>query len=164
MDPVAVRFRECKCPDTPHDGQDGRDDGDIAYLRPDLDFVGGAETYRLLLEATKFPEPGPPGEDGKPTETYPRMMELVGPAYLRHGVVSWNLMADGKAVPCTPEAVLALPYQDAYAIADAADTLYGEAVVNPLAQRIARFSLAGKSKPRTSKRRSSKRPSRSKRS
>ena len=33
---VPVRFRDCACPGTPHE------DGDIAELRPYLDYLGGA--------------------------------------------------------------------------------------------------------------------------
>jgi porin len=44
----AVRFRDCTCPGTPHDGRDGADDGDIVYLRPVLGFAAGAEALRMM--------------------------------------------------------------------------------------------------------------------
>jgi hypothetical protein len=41
-DLIPVRFRDCSCPGTPHP------DGDVAELRPYLDFAGGAEALAAV--------------------------------------------------------------------------------------------------------------------
>lgn len=126
-----VRFRDCSCPGTPHDGLDGRDDGDYAFLRPALNFEGGAAAFRAIRAAQGNVE---------------RLSELVGPIYLRFGVTGWNLVdGDGAPVPVDPDYLVnELPYQDAFALVDKADDLYGSSVLAPLAKRIAAFSNAGR--------------------
>jgi hypothetical protein len=132
MDPVSVRFRDCACPGTPHNGKDGADDGDIAYLRPFLDFPSGAEAavaFDKALESATW--------DAKGLLTgIPQLYEFTGPVYIRRGVTGWNLIDEDGPIECTPEAVLALPYQDAYTIADRGDDLYREQVTAPLVRRI----------------------------
>lgn len=132
---IPVRFRDCSCPGTPHDGVDGHDDGDIAYLRPYLDFVSGAEATAAFQEAAK-------------TATYDADGDLeisafnqhVGPVYLRRGVTSWNVVDENGPVPLT--ALAELRYEHAYVIAEQADNLYGEQVVAP-------FVLQAKASSRT---------------
>jgi hypothetical protein len=137
---VPVRMSDCRCPGSPHP------DGDIAYLRPYLLFEGGMEALRAMSRA-----------DGDVS----LFGTLVGPVYIRHGVVSWNRLDDaGEPVPVTPEALAALRYEDAYELADRADDLYGESVIAPLARRIAKSSAGGRTGASTSanSRSRSKRP------
>lgn len=132
---IPVRFRDCSCPGTPHDGVDGHDDGDIAYLRPYLDFVSGAKATAAFQEAAK-------------TATYDadgdlemlRFNELVGPAYLA-GVVSWNVLDEQGPAPLT--GLSSLRYEEAYIIVEKADTLYGEQVVAPFVLRAQASSRTG---------------------
>ena len=134
---VAVRFRDCMCPGTPHDGRDGADDGDYVYMRPVLGFAAGAEALRKMGES-----------DGDVA----RIAELVGPTYIREGVVGWNLIAeDGGAAPLDIGSILD-NFGWAYPIADKADDLYSQAVLAPLLQRMNAPSGNGqtaKSTPRT---------------
>lgn len=123
MDLVPVRFRDCSCPGTPHP------DGDFAYLRPFLDYAGGAEALRVIRDS---------GGDAS------RFDELLGPVFIRRGVVEWNLLdAQGDPVPVTAEAVDALRWEDAYELADRADDLYGGQVLAPLVKRMSASSRTG---------------------
>lgn len=127
---VPVRMSDCRCPGGPHP------DGDYAYLRPFLLFDGGMEALRAMAQA-----------DGDVS----RFGALVGPVYIRHGVVSWNrLDEDGEPIPVTPETLAELRYEDAYELADRADDLYGESVIAPLARRIAKSSAGGRTAASTS--------------
>jgi hypothetical protein len=123
-----VRFRDCTCPGSPHDGRDGADDGDIVTLRPVLGFVAGAEALRKIIES---------GGDVN------RIAELVGPVYVRHGVTGWNVIAeDGSAAPLDVDAILD-DYSWAYPIAEKADDLYSGAILDPLLRRTNGLSGTG---------------------
>ncbi len=90
-----VRFRDCACPGTPHDGLDGHDDGDIAVLRPFLDYAGGAEASAAFNRAVRTAELDDEGN----VKDLPQFAELVGPVYLRRGIVSWNVLDEHGPVP-----------------------------------------------------------------
>lgn len=151
-DLVPVRISDCRCPNTPHDGKDGRDDGDIAYLRPFLDYAGGSEALRMMARAA-----------GDVT----LFAELVGPVYIRRGLARWNRIdEDGESLPIPDDPASDLRYEDAYWLAEKADDLYGESVLAPLAKRIAMSSQPGPMNGSTSPSRpsSSRRRARSERS
>lgn len=137
-DTIPVRFRDCSCPGTPHDG-------DVAELRPYLDYPGGAEALAAIASLD--------GDMG-------RMAELLGPIFIRRGVVAWNLTdADGEPVPVTNDALDALRWEDAYELADRADDLYGAQVLAPLVKRQSASSKAGRTAGSTPRRtRSSPKP------
>jgi hypothetical protein len=135
MDEIPVRISDCRCPGALHDGQEGRDDGDIAYLRPFLNYAQGAEAMRMMRAADGDVE---------------KFAELVGPIYLKHGVVSWNKVDENGPLPCTPEAVAALRFEDAYWLANKADDLYGGAVLSPLVKQIETLSRIGPTNGSTS--------------
>ena len=116
----AVRFRDCSCPGTPHNGRDGADDGDIVVLRDHLGFAAGAEALRRISES---------GGDIN------LISELVGPVYVRKGPLSWNLVDEAGPVACTEEALAALPFHEAYEIVEKADLLYTIEVISPLVKR-----------------------------
>jgi len=148
-----VRFRDCTCPDSPHDGRDGADDGDTVTLRPHLGFAAGAEALRKIIES-----------DGDVN----RVAELVGPVYIREGVVGWNVIDDDGGAAELDIASILGDYSLAYPIAEAADDLYSEAVLAPLVSRMSVLSGNGRiaastrrtprsSKPRPSPRKSSSR-------
>jgi hypothetical protein len=127
MDPF--RFRDCGCPSKPHDGKDGRDDGDYVTFRSRLSFPSGIEALRLILDT--------PGD-----ETSHAVNAL--PVYLRDGPESWNLLdGDGKPLPLTKENVEALPFADQYEIGDHGDDLYGGEVLAPLLRRMSKSSGNG---------------------
>lgn len=139
METIAVRFRDCSCPGTPHP------DGDVAQLRPYLDYPGGAEALAGIASL-----------DGDMA----RMAQVVGPIFIRRGVVAWNVVDDDGPVPVTPEALDALRWEDAYELADRADDIYGGQVLAPLVKRQAASTKAGRTGGSTSPRRRSspKRP------
>lgn len=117
------RFRDCACPGTPHDGKDGRDDGDIVTFRDRLSFGAGVKALRLIFG------------DGEPAAAN------AMPVYLTEGPESWNLVdGAGRPVELTPEALEALPFADQYEIGDQGDTLYGGEVVAPLLRRMSKSS------------------------
>lgn len=143
-DTIAVRFRDCACPGTPHP------DGDVAELRPHLDLAGGSEALRSV---SVFSE----DKDGNtlwklaPSSEF---QERLWPVYLRRGVVSWNVVdEDGKPVPL--EAVADLPYEDAYELADRADDIYGGEVLAPFLKRMSKLLKDGQTAPSTPPRRKS---------
>lgn len=122
-DLVPVRFRDCGCPGTPHP------DGDIAELRPYLDYAGGAEALAAIKSV---------GDDTA------RLAEVLGPVFIRRGVVAWNLIdEDGEPIPVTREALDGLRWEDAYELADRADDLYGVQVLAPLVRRMNGSSKTG---------------------
>jgi len=134
-DNISVRFRDCSCPGTPHP------EGDIAELRPYLDYPGGAEALAAIasLEGDMV-----------------RMAEVLGPVFIRRGVVSWNLLDDdGEPVPVTREALEGLRWEDAYELADKADDLYGGQVLAPLVKRASTPSKGGRTNGSTPPRRKS---------
>jgi len=142
-DLIPVRFRDCSCPGTPHP------DGDVAELRPFLDYPGGAEALAAIQKA---------GDDTD------RFAELLGPVFIRRGVVSWNLLdAEGEPVPVTREALDGLRWEDAYELADRADDIYGAQVLAPLVRRMSNSSKNGRTSGSTRPRakRSPRRPTQS---
>lgn len=134
-DLIPVRFRDCSCPGTPHP------DGDIAYLRPYLDYPGGAEALASVTNVTEDPE--------DPNQTVSSLADVsewparIGPVFIRRGVVGWNVEDDDGPVPVTPEALADLRWEDAYELADRADDLYGAQVLAPLLRRMPTSSKDG---------------------
>lgn len=139
---LAVRFRDCTCPDTPHDGRDGADDGDIVVLRQHLGFAAGAEALRKTLET-----------DGDVS----LFAQLVGPVYVREGPISWNVVDEAGPVELDTASILD-NYAWAYPIVQAADDLYTDAVVNPLVQRMNGLSGNGSTPNSTHQRRRTSKP------
>jgi hypothetical protein len=142
-DLIPVRFRDCTCPGTPHP------DGDIAYLRPYLDYLGGAEA---LASVTNIAEDG--------TTTFADTSEWparIGPVFIRRGVVEWNVEDEDGPVPVTREALEVLRWEDAYELADRADDLYGGQVLAPLLRRMSASSRTGPTNGSTPRRAKSSR-------
>jgi hypothetical protein len=134
-DTVPVRFRDCSCPGSPHP------EGDVAELRPYLDYPGGAEALAAIASVADDPD---------------RFAEVLGPIFIRRGVVGWNVLdAEGDPVPVTREALDALRWEDAYELADRADDLYGGQVLAPLVKRMAKPSPTGRTGASTRTRRKS---------
>ncbi len=141
----AVRFRDCACPGTPHDGLEGADDGDIVWLRPVLPWGPGAEALRLILESVVIVANtggGPKGED--PLLDDSRVAETVGPIYVRHGVARWNVVDEDGPVPYDAEAIL-VDYTLAYPVVEVANQLYTEKLIDPLVKRMSVSSGRGSS-------------------
>lgn len=65
-----------------------------------------------------------------------RLNEELGPVYLREGPIAWNLVDEDGPLEFDPEALLELPFEQAYIIADACDDLYTERVIAPLVGRM----------------------------
>lgn len=138
-EPIEVRFSDCRCPGAPHP------DGDVAYLRPFLDYAGGAEALRAMRQAAGDIE---------------RFPELVAPVYIRRGLMGWNRVDEsGASIPIPADPATDLPWEETYWIADRADDLYGGSVLAPLVKQIEESSPNGRmaSSPSTSRPSSPKR-------
>lgn len=142
-EPVAVRVGDCLCANTPHDGQDGHDDGDIVYLDPQLSLEGGLAANAAL--ATN-------GESAA-------LERELGLAYVLGGVSAWNFLDDlGRPIPVTPENIRrALPWgKGGRLVAEVANTTYFGEVIGPLVERAQQLSAAGVTAISTSHRRKPK--------
>jgi len=146
-DPIEVRFRDCTCPGTPHP-----DEGDIAYLRPFLDYAGGAEALASVTVTD--------ADGNTQLADISEWPQRIGPVFIRRGVIGWNVEDEAGPVPVTREALEALRWEDAYELADRADDLYGGQVLAPLVKRMQMSSKAGRTNGSTPRRRTSspKRP------
>ncbi len=142
-DTIPVRFRDCSCPGFPHP------DGDIAELRPYLDYPGGAEA---LASVTITDDDG--NSRLRDVGEWPAH---IGPVFIRRGVVAWNVLDEDGPVPVTRETLEALRWEDAYELADRADDLYGGQVLAPLVKRMSLSSKAGQTNGSTPHRRKSSR-------
>jgi hypothetical protein len=141
-DNVEVRLGACYCPGTPHDT-------DIVYLRPSLSMAGGMAALAAISNADS---------------DQLRLQELLAAVWIRHAVVSWNLVdQDGSPLPTDPDTVSrALPYgKGGRLVAERADDLYAEEILAPLVERLRSTSPSGRTNGSTSTRRAStrKRPS-----
>jgi hypothetical protein len=133
MEPVELPIGECRCPNTPHDG-------DVVYLAPALSMSGGMAAQGAIHEAG--------------TDTV-RLQELLAGIWIRHGVVDWNLVdEDGDKLALTPDNIArALPYgKGGRLVAERADDLYAEDILAPLAERLRKLSQGGRSGRSTSPR------------
>jgi hypothetical protein len=139
--PVEVRLDGCYCPGTPHDA-------DVVYLRPSLSMAGGMAAQAAIQEGA--------------SDQFV-LQELLAQVWIRHGVVSWNLVDEDGPLPLTPDNVVAaLPYgKGGRLVAERADALYAEDILAPLRERLASISRSGRTngststpKPSTRKRRS----------
>jgi len=110
-DTVEVRLEECLCPGTPHP------DGDTVQLRAELGLDGGLAVLAAMTQDTDAP-----------------VIERLGRAYLRHGVLSWTFVDErGTPVPVSAATIQRLRWSaGVLRLADRAAALYGEAVLVPL--------------------------------
>lgn len=130
-EPVEVRLEACYCPGTPHEA-------DLVYLAPALSMAGGMAAQSAIGEGISDPI---------------RLQELLAEVWLRHGVVSWNLVDEaGDPVPVTRDnAIAALPYgKGGRLVADRADDLYAEDILAPLVARLKSTSPRGRTNGSTS--------------
>lgn len=126
---VFARGRDCTCPGTPHD------EGDGVYLRPSLTLAGGLAAEHALYDASRLY----PLADNAPADEQERVVAqrtaYIRPTwfelFLRHGAEGWNLVSEDGPIPLDLDALLA-DYAFARPIAEAANDLYGEAVLAPL--------------------------------
>lgn len=158
---LTVRFRDCECPGSPHNGADGADDGDRVTMRQHLGFVAGAEALRMMGEATIIVAVTGGGEDGtEPILDTSRVNELLGPVYIREGVASWNLVDEDGPTDYDAEVILG-NYSWGWPIIERADELYSEVITRPLAQRMNALSKSGPTDRQTRQTRRSSKPVRS---
>lgn len=133
-EPIAVRVRDCACPDAPHT------DGDVVYLRPVLSLAGGLEALTVMRKAVV-------GPDG--TVDADALAPLLSPLYVRHGAVGWNFVGMDGPLPFDVNVLLA-DYSLAYPVAERADDLYSAAVLAPLLARLPKSSRNGQTVGSTS--------------
>lgn len=121
---VAVPLGECRCFGNPHPG------GDTVWLRQELDVDGGFAVIGIIATPDESP-----------------LIERLGRAYLRHGIVAWTFLDDkGEPLPCRPDTIDRLAWSGPLlSIANKASDLYGEAVLAPLAQTASESSPSGQS-------------------
>lgn len=120
MDLVPVRVRDCECPGTPH-----QEEGDIVFLRPMLGLEGGSTAELDLVMAQSEPE-------GVARAAV--LLRRWRVTFVTHGAAGWNWLDErGKPVPFDA-AVLLADYRLGKPVADAANDLYQEAIIGPLAE------------------------------
>ena len=111
---VEVRVRDCACPGLPHPS------GDVVYLRDkpsvplglavEADIIAAASNAQLLARGWAL-------------------------SYIRYGVTGWNFR-DAKGERPVDVQELIDDYDMGMAVAEKADELYGDRVVNPLLERL----------------------------
>ena len=120
----------CICP--PLRGAVQHPDGDTVTLLERLPFRSAIAIRNdfIILKSASYVSPG-------------EALAALSEGYLYHGIVSWTLCDEkGKALPVSREAIhdALLPHtEEALAVSDAADTLYGETVVLPLLVRVSKL-------------------------
>lgn len=120
----------CRCPGGPHGG------GDYVrvYERVPVE-LGSA-----VIVAGREAEGDPVVAEG-----------LMSKAFLRFGVESWNLVdEDGYPQSINAETLAALPFVDAYAIADRVAVLHSGEILRPLLGRTSTSSPGGRTDGSTS--------------
>jgi hypothetical protein len=126
MELVAVEGVPCPCPGTPHP------DGDTVSLFPKLGLHDGVYAQRKIITAMEGKADG--------DEVIATLMDV----YCRKGVAAWTLVNDkGKALPVTPENIEAMLLSDfsiGNVVAEAADTLYSPALIDPLRLQVVKSS------------------------
>ncbi len=135
---VPVKVRECECPGKRHNGT-----GDVVYLRAKPNVaLGLAVEGDVILAAGR-------GD---------MLKRAWAISYIREGVVGWNFLdAQGKPRPLDID-VLLDDMDMGMVVAEKADELYGDRVVNPLLERLFQASTTepetpsqpGPSEPSTS--------------
>lgn len=130
--PYPVRVGACRCPGTPHPE-------DLVYLTPRLTLEGGIAATNIIA-----------GSGGDASRVVPALMA----AWVRYGVVGWSFVDEGgDPIPVTPATIdeqLGGFSEASIAVAEAADGLYSEALMRPLALRSDRPSQPGQIAPSTS--------------
>lgn len=151
----AVRFRGCTCPGTPHD------EGDIVWMRSSLGFAAGTRAVRAAGQAVEAATAAGLDIDKDADAFAGYYAEFVSPVFIKDGPLSWNVVDEDGPVPLTPEALDALPFGDAYTIAEWADDHYSMGVFDPLAARMSALSGNGQNGASTPRTRRSSKPRRS---
>jgi hypothetical protein len=138
---------ECPCAGTPHEA-------DTVTFRAVLPLAAGvAGMVAISTAATEL--------GGNLTGL--RLAEYVFPVYMAHAIEAWTFTgADGEPIPLA-DGDAVLPFAVKFAIADAADDLFGEEIARPLVAAIGRSSPGGPTASSTPPKPTSgrKRPSRS---
>jgi hypothetical protein len=118
-DLVAVRVRDCACPDTPHD------EGDLVYMATTVGLELGMAAELDMESVGDFPE------DRKATA----LMAKWGVTYVLYGAVGWNwIQLDDKGKPAPRPfdvSVLLADYRLGKPVADKGADLYGPTVMGP---------------------------------
>lgn len=128
-EPIAVRVRDCACPNTPHE------EGDVIYVAPTLSLAGGLEAREDIRAALG---------NGK------MLAERWLVTFVRHGAIAWNFLdADGDPLPFDVDDILA-DFELAEPVAEKCDELYGELVTRPLVESIRKISQRGRTGASTS--------------
>lgn len=126
---VAVRVRDCACPDGVHEG------GDLVFLAPTPSLQLGLEAQRDIRESL--------GSGSMLAERW-----LV--TFVRYGAIGWNFEDGDGPMPFDVETILA-DFSLASPVAERADELYGEAVTRPLLARLRTISQRGPTAGSTSR-------------
>lgn len=150
-EPVAVRVRDCACPDHLHP------DGDFVFMRPTLSLDGGLaaehDSSTALAEAIAegiavaggaLPKDGwsQDQQDAMARDMTERLRRKWLVTYVRHGAFGWNFVDETGPVPFSVEVILA-DYTIAQPVAEKGDELYGDTVARPLLARQATRSQRG---------------------
>ena len=119
--PVVVDLAECRCPGTPHQP------GDTVTLRAEPSVPMGTAAWAVASLG------------GKLWDIQARLAEV----WLAYGIVDWSFLdAKGQPEPVTPANIdRLLPFSGGgMEVAEAADDLYSDPVLSPLAARRSKLS------------------------
>ena len=113
--------------------------GGTVYLRERLDFAAAhAIRYAIVLRRNELMETDEAGQQILPRDVIPDLMAAISEAQILRGVESWTFDE-----PVTRDSIRRLVLADdqrATVVADAADDLYQEQTINPLALLAVRSS------------------------
>jgi hypothetical protein len=123
---LGVNIGACQCPGTPHEN------GDEVHLRKRLGLAAGVQLQRRVVDANA---------NSEDTDV---LAGKLAEAYIRVGVVAWNLTDEaGKPVPVNQDTLqthLLDDFARSIEVADAADGIYMDTVLGPLVKRVAESS------------------------
>lgn len=130
---------ECPCPGTPH-GED------MVTFKAVLPLAAGIAAMAALRDSVeKY------GTDLNALV----LGETLYPIYFAHAIESWTFTKEDGSPLLQAEADAVLPFDVKFAIADAADDIFGEQVARPLVAMIQRLLPAGQTGRLTSPKRDS---------
>jgi hypothetical protein len=139
---IPVRVGACLCPGAPHA------DGDFVYLRPKLGLAAGIILQQPVVDWLQLPKDSRPGHEFMRGELADR--------YLTLGIAEWNLTGEDGPLPVNPLSIreqLLDDYERGSVAAEAADDLYSEVALVPLARLVSISSRPTSSNGSTSVRR-----------
>ena len=108
---IPVEVGACRCPGAPHP------DGDVVFLHPNIGFHGGIVAQNVIVSGLERSE----------------LQASLLDVYIRYGVADWSFVdEDGDKVADAIESIILRNFAIGAAVADKADAIYTDSVLNPL--------------------------------